>query len=129
MRTSAAQGSAPLARAGASFAVRLRAPVSPVSPFELIALRQDSGDCQVQLGYQVSNDQKNWYSGAAAAAEGTFATLGSEVTAEGTTYGSTFTTISLSEKKMWMRFGVGVPNGSAGKPETCNVTVRLDMKR
>lgn len=93
---------------------------------ELIA---SSGDVRVQAGYQVSNDARTWYSGAAAAAANTFTAFGTELTAPGIAYGTTFSNFAPSEKKKYVRFGVVGKNGTAGKPETGLVALRLDSRR
>ncbi len=82
-------------------------PVSQVDSYRgSLELQADSGDAQVQLGYQVSDDRLTWYSGASMAAAGTFATFGTERTSSGITYASTFSTLSLAEPRQWIRWGV-----------------------
>ena len=94
-----------------------------------IELVTHSGDVRIQPAYQVSNDGRTWYSGVTSAAADTFATFGLERTSNGITYATTFATFTPDEKKRFVRFGSATRNGTAGKPETGLVSMRLDARR
>jgi hypothetical protein len=94
-----------------------------------LELVTQSGDVQVQPGYQVSDDGQTWYSGATGEGAGTFGTFGSNRTSNGITYGTTFGTFNPDDKRKWVRFGVAAKNGSAGLAETGIVTLRIDLRR
>lgn len=89
-----------------------------------------SGTIYAIPAYQLSDDGITWYDAAGGAA-GTFSTFGTEVTAAGTEYGTTYTTMSpsASAKRRLVRFGVGAKNASAGVAESALVSLRVDYRR
>ncbi len=91
-------------------------------------LEADSGDAQLQMAYQVSDDGITWYSGATSAPAGSFATFGAERTSEGITYGSTFTTLTMDVPRQLIRWGLACRNGAAGVSESCAGSLRIDVR-
>ena len=93
-----------------------------------LEMQGDSGDAQVQLAFQVSDDGITWYSGATSAPAGLFATFGAERTSEGITYGSTFTTLTMDVPRQLIRWGLACRNVAAGVSESCAGSLRIDVR-
>jgi hypothetical protein len=93
-----------------------------------LEMQSETGDCQIQLAYQVSDDGLTWYSGATSASAGSFATFGTEVTADGITYGSSFSTFTIDVPRQLVRFGIACCNGSSGISEACAASARIDIR-
>ena len=77
----------------------------------------DSGDCEAQVAYQLSNDGVTWDTAVA------FETVQN---GNGTDWGTTFASVSWT--KDFVRFGALVDNGSAGNPQAAQVTIRVDVR-
>lgn len=95
-----------------------------------VRLDAPSGSIYVIPAYQLSDDGITWYDGAGGAS-GTFSTFGTEVTAEGTTYGTTFATMSPTTgyRRRRVRYGIAAKNASAGVAEVGLVSMRVDFRR
>ncbi len=74
------------------------------------------------------DDVITWYSGAVSDPAGSFTTFGTERTANGITYGTTFTSLSVAEPRQWIRWGVACKSGSSTLSETCAASIRIDVR-
>ena len=95
-----------------------------------LEMQSDSGDAQIQLAYQVSDDGITWYDNKVSPTAGGFSTFGTEMTAESIDYGTTFTAFSFvtGSGRQLVRFGVAVRNGTVGKSECCAASIRIDVR-
>jgi hypothetical protein len=87
-----------------------------------------SGLVDVMPGYQVSDDRVSWNDGESGAV-GTFGTFGSSRSSAGIDYGTSFTTFSPTQKKRWVRWGVGAKNTSGVVVEAGQASLRVDYRR
>jgi hypothetical protein len=93
-----------------------------------LKLEGTSGDLDLIPAYQVSNDGLTWDDGEGGGTN-SFATFGTSRSSEGTTYATTFTTFAPTNLKRVVRWGFGAKNGSAGKNETGQGSLRVDYRR
>lgn len=85
-------------------------------------LGQDSGDCELRPALRYSNDGVSW--DASKAIHSTWQD------GDGTTQATTYVDITQlgTTVRSFVQFGVEVRNGSAGDPEHCNATIRVEPK-
>ena len=94
-----------------------------------VQVESGSGAILAIAGWQLSDDGLTWYDAAGTA--GAFTTFGGEQTNDGTIYGTTFATQTVTDgnKRRKVRFGVGVKNQSGTNNETALVSLRVDYRR
>jgi hypothetical protein len=105
-------------------------PVEQVGTYRgSIQMQAQSGDCQIQMAYQLSDDGITWYDDAASPTADGFQAFGSTVSSDGITEGTTFTAFSITNQgRRYIRWGYAVANGSAGKSECCLASLRIDIR-
>ncbi len=83
-------------------------------------MRASSGACEIKFGYQLANDTES---------PETAVAVGSFLSSEGFSYGSSFTDISsATELKLYIRWGVWVQDTSGTKIEMCRASIRVDIE-
>ena len=78
----------------------------------------NSGACKMRAGYQVSTDGVSWTGTTAA---------GAWRTSDGTTFGTSFSTVTIDEP--FVRFGLILTENSGSLVEACLGRLRVDVRQ